>query len=183
MSFVARVSRPSCEKKPSLRIAGNVAIPFCPRAGAREGRGESSGGGRGAGKRGGARVIYFFHDLDIRRYPLWPMRRQYARYLGHFRPTRKKGGKRIRRGALSKPIRRPQDGTQRTSSAKTWLRVWVMRLTMRRAGRAAHAFMWSKCPMCAPSGAPAAFIAAGIRPEISNSSANAEKLGAGAAAA
>src|SRR6266851_5610454 len=64
MSFVARVSRPSCEKKPSLRIAGNVAIPFCPRAGAREGRGESSGGGRGAGKRGGARVIYFFHDLD-----------------------------------------------------------------------------------------------------------------------
>src|SRR5712664_4756153 len=113
MSFVARVSRPSCEKKPSLRIAGNVAIPFCPRAGAREGRGESAGGGRGAGKAWGCSGHLFF-----------PRPRYAATYSGlcegstrdisPFRSTRKKGGKRIRRGALSKPIRRPKDGTQRT---------------------------------------------------------------------
>src|SRR5713226_3823757 len=144
--------------------------------------GEKVRGAAGVQESVGVLGSSIFSTTSIRRYLLWPMRRQYARYFA-ISPDAKKGGKRIRRGALCKPIRRPQDGTQRTSSAKTWLRVWVMRLTMRRAGRAAHAFMWSKCPMCAPSGAPAAFIAAGIRPEISNSSANAEKLGAGAAAA
>src|SRR5229473_6140294 len=118
MSFVARVSRPSCEKKPSLRIAGNVAIPFLPKGGRAGGQGRKFGGRQGCRKAWGCSGHLFF-----------PRPRYAVTYSGlcegstrdisPFRPTRKKGGKRIRRGALSKPIRRPQDGTQRTSSAKT----------------------------------------------------------------